>query len=130
MRLLPPYQRFELESSGLQYNMYCSYTLAPPRGLGIAGDLFIVAQPSLVFYKENTTADRRGKWRLAPDERLIHHPFEFAHRLVVTSEKFIQWSQHRPKEAKFEDAIPHMAALILAPFRGEAHDNPIDIDDN
>ena len=72
--------------------------------------------------------DRRGKWRLASDDFLIHHPYEFSHRLVVTRKGFIQWSTHRAKAADFEDAIPAMATRILSHFRGRTQDNPIEID--
>jgi hypothetical protein len=125
---LPPHKKYQVESSGLQYRMFCSYTLSPSREFGVAGDLYVVAEPALLFYKENTTSDRRGKWRLASDDFLIHHPYEFSHRLIVTRKGYIQWSTHRAKAADFEDAIPAMATRILSRFRGRTQDNPIEID--
>ena len=74
---LPPHKKYQVESSGLQYRMFCSYTLSPSREFGVARDLYVVAEPALLFYKENTTADRCGKWRLALDDFLIHHPNTF-----------------------------------------------------
>jgi len=110
--------------------MFCSHTLPPTQEFGVAGDLYIIAEPALLFYKETTTAGRQGKWRLASDHQIIHHPFEHLHRLVATCGGFIQWSTRRPKEALFEDAIPDMTRLILVPFRGRTYDNPLDVDED
>ena len=75
-------------------------------------------------------ADRQGKWCLASNQQIIHHPFEYSHRLVATCTGFIQWSTCWPKDALFEDTTPDMTRLILAPFRGHPYDNPLDVDED
>lgn len=134
MPSLPPHMKFELESSRLRYRIFCHRSLPPSREKGIAGDLYILVKDKRVFYKEISTANRRGKWRLASDDRTIHHPFEFPHRLTVTSERFLQWTKHRPKVAKLQHAVPVMSKLIFSSRVGRApgdtHSNPIEVDDN
>lgn len=132
MQSLPPHRNFELESSRLRYRIFCHHYLPPPREKGIAGDLYILVKDKLVFYKEISTLNRRGKWRLASDGCTIHHPFAFPHRLTVTRKRFLQWTKHRSKMAKFQHAVPVMSKLILTPCYGppgETPNNPIDIDD-
>lgn len=127
---LPPYRKFTIEESGLRYRIFCSHTLHPTRELGVAGDLYIVAETALLFYKEVTTIDRQGKWRLASDQQVVHHPFEYSHRLVATRTRWIQWSTDRSKKILFEDAIPFMTKLVLAPFLGRISEYPLDVDDD
>jgi len=57
---LPPHKRFELASSRLRYRIFCRRSLPPTRELGVAGDLYILVDDKQVFYKQSSTATRRG----------------------------------------------------------------------
>ena len=131
MSVLPRHKRFELASSGLRYRIFCHRSIPPNRDIGVAGDLYIVTDDKLVFYKERSTIDRHGKWRLATDHCVVHHPFEPSHRLTVTADRFLQWSKNRPKVGAFRHSVRHMSQLLsklrrVAP--GDSPRHPIEID--
>ena len=126
-----PRKKFQLASSGLRYTIYCHPSLPPCCQFGVAGDLYIQSDDNIVFYKEITTASRKGKWRLASDAYTIHHPSEFAHHLIVTADRYLQWSQNRVKAFSFKHAMSVMTTLILADrltVPGDTPSNPIRID--
>jgi hypothetical protein len=133
MSYLPRHKRFELASSRLRYRLFCRCSTPPNRDIGVAGDLYIIVADKQVFYKEQSTIDRRGKWRPATDDCVIHHPFEPSHCLTVTADRFLQWSKKRPRVGTFKSSVSHMSELLckrrhVAPGDSLRHPIKIDID--
>ena len=131
MSYLPCHKRFELASSWLRYRIFCQRFIPPKHDIGVAGNLYIVTDDKQVFYKECSTIDRRGKWRLATDDNVICHPFEPSHRLMVTAGRLLQWSKNRPKVGTFRHSVNHMSEMISKQqciATGDTPHHPIEID--
>jgi hypothetical protein len=144
MAIVIPYKNFQLENLKFYYKVFHSYALPPCRDKGIAGDLFILEQYGVLFYKANSTTHSQGEWLIAYDEHIILHPFEPSHRLTMTfdedDEFIVTWAKHAQKLGPFRNAFPSMKEKIYndtanqkfqvqIATRGDNFENPIDVDD-